>query len=172
MPLGGDLVLQQCGMLNLKLSLTNDTIHLLFPSFQTSQSVDPAGFASQSSHARARIPVSHPTGGRLGTAGVPGQEQSHRPPSVREYHLPPSIPFSVQYWLVTFDLQVGYLATKKPRTVSIVQCFRMFFADEALRRYNWNGLDSPRYPKRPMKNYDIFTSCMLGMVCCSTRITT
>lgn len=80
--------------------------------------------------------------------------------------------FSVQYWLVTFDLQVGYLATKKPRTVSIVQCFRMFFADEALRRYNWNGLDSPRYPKRPMKNYDIFTSCMLGMVCCSTRITT
>lgn len=93
MPLGGDLVLQQCGMLNLKLSLTNDTIHLLFPSFQTSQSVDPAGFASQSSHARARIPVSHPTGGRLGTAGVPGQEQSHRPPSVREYHLPPPVPF-------------------------------------------------------------------------------
>nr|XP_029723805.1 uncharacterized protein LOC109413363 [Aedes albopictus] len=45
---------------------------------------------------------------------------------------------------------------------SIESIFKMFFYDESLTEYNYNGFsNSRRAKKRAMKNYDIFTSCFL-----------
>ncbi|XP_021711904.1 uncharacterized protein LOC110680411 [Aedes aegypti] len=45
---------------------------------------------------------------------------------------------------------------------SIESIFKLFFYDEALIEYNYNGFcNSRRAKKRAMKNYDIFTSCFL-----------
>ncbi|KXJ69888.1 hypothetical protein RP20_CCG025533 [Aedes albopictus] len=45
---------------------------------------------------------------------------------------------------------------------SIESIFKMFFYDESLTKYNYNGFsNSCRAKKRAMKNYDIFTNCFL-----------
>ncbi|XP_055595881.1 uncharacterized protein LOC129746293 [Uranotaenia lowii] len=56
---------------------------------------------------------------------------------------------------------IDYLATKKPPAVDLVDGFSLFFTDASMVNYNWNGISSHRFPKKAMKNYQIFTFCML-----------
>ncbi|XP_055595217.1 uncharacterized protein LOC129745870 [Uranotaenia lowii] len=52
---------------------------------------------------------------------------------------------------------IDYLATKKPPAVDLVDGFSLFFTDASMVNYNWNGISSHRFPKKAMKNYQIFT---------------
>ncbi|XP_052567422.1 uncharacterized protein LOC128093741 isoform X1 [Culex pipiens pallens] len=57
---------------------------------------------------------------------------------------------------------IKYLTIHKPRNVDVGQIFNRFFDDEAMANFTWTGSDSTTAAKKAMKDYAIFTGCMLG----------
>lgn len=58
-----------------------------------------------------------------------------------------------------------YLNVTKPIHLSVVQSFSMFFSDYSMTNYSYYGVERAEYPKTPkkaMKKYEVFSSCMLG----------
>ncbi|KAL9693049.1 hypothetical protein quinque_012334 [Culex quinquefasciatus] len=56
---------------------------------------------------------------------------------------------------------IKYLTIHKPRNVDVGQIFNRFFDDEAMANFTWTGSDSTTAAKKAMKDYAIFTGCML-----------
>ncbi|XP_039436677.1 uncharacterized protein LOC120418374 isoform X2 [Culex pipiens pallens] len=59
---------------------------------------------------------------------------------------------------------VQYLNVTKPIHLSVVQSFSMFFSDYSMTNYSYYGVERAEYPKTPkkaMKKYEVFSSCML-----------
>ncbi|XP_021693969.1 modifier of mdg4 isoform X7 [Aedes aegypti] len=54
---------------------------------------------------------------------------------------------------------VGATRVGDPR--NIVTCIKRFFTDKSLVNYTYNGVSNPQYPRKAMKEYDIFTTCLL-----------
>ncbi|EDS31226.1 conserved hypothetical protein [Culex quinquefasciatus] len=60
---------------------------------------------------------------------------------------------------------VQYLNVTKPIHLSVVQSFSMFFSDYSMTNYSYYGVERAEYPKTPkkaMKKYEVFSSCMLA----------
>ena len=58
-----------------------------------------------------------------------------------------------------------YLNATKPVQMSIVQSFNKFFSDYSMTNFSYYGVERAEYPKTPkkaMKKYNVFTTCMLG----------
>nr|XP_029723683.1 uncharacterized protein LOC109403883 [Aedes albopictus]XP_029723684.1 uncharacterized protein LOC109403883 [Aedes albopictus]XP_029723685.1 uncharacterized protein LOC109403883 [Aedes albopictus] len=59
---------------------------------------------------------------------------------------------------------VQYLNATKPVQMSIVQSFNKFFSDYSMTNFSYYGVERAEYPKTPkkaMKKYNVFTTCML-----------
>ncbi|XP_055617527.1 uncharacterized protein LOC129762928 isoform X2 [Toxorhynchites rutilus septentrionalis] len=56
---------------------------------------------------------------------------------------------------------IYFLRNKKSPKMDVVDCFSLFFSDHSMVNFSWNGVSNQRFPKRAMKSYDIFTTCML-----------
>lgn len=64
--------------------------------------------------------------------------------------------------ILVFSIQVEYLASRKPSSVNVTNFFSYLFSDDALMHYNFSGANNVGDQKMPMKNYSIFTDCMIG----------
>lgn len=58
--------------------------------------------------------------------------------------------------------QVYYISSNKPPSMDVVDFFSRLFTDEALICYNYSGVNNIGEQKMPMRNYSIFTDCMIG----------
>uniref|UniRef100_A0A8D8BCA1 (northern house mosquito) hypothetical protein n=1 Tax=Culex pipiens TaxID=7175 RepID=A0A8D8BCA1_CULPI len=56
---------------------------------------------------------------------------------------------------------VEYLASRKPPSVDVSNFFSYLFTDDALINYNFSGANNVGDQKMPMRNYSIFTDCMI-----------
>ncbi|XP_055527402.1 uncharacterized protein LOC129720013 isoform X2 [Wyeomyia smithii] len=59
------------------------------------------------------------------------------------------------------DQYVHYISSNKPPSMDIVNFFSRLFTDEALISYNYSGVNNIGEQKMPMRNYSIFTDCMI-----------
>ncbi|XP_058451444.1 uncharacterized protein LOC131430451 [Malaya genurostris] len=56
---------------------------------------------------------------------------------------------------------VDYMTNRKPATMDVSNFFSYLFTDEALISYNYSGVNNIGEQKMPMRNYSIFTDCMV-----------
>ncbi|XP_055620527.1 uncharacterized protein LOC129764911 [Toxorhynchites rutilus septentrionalis] len=63
--------------------------------------------------------------------------------------------------LVVHDQYVEYLTVKKPLNMDVANFFSCLFTDDALIGYNYSGANNVGELKLPMRNYNIFTDCMI-----------
>lgn len=56
------------------------------------------------------------------------------------------------------------MAIKKPLNMDVANFFSYLFTDDALISYNYSGANNVGEQKLPMRNYNIFTDCMIGRI--------
>ncbi|EDS31233.1 conserved hypothetical protein [Culex quinquefasciatus] len=64
---------------------------------------------------------------------------------------------------------VEYLALRKPSSVDVSNFFSYLFTDDALINYNFSGANNVGDQKMPMRNYSIFTDCMIDLFKITSR---
>uniref|UniRef100_A0A182PMY2 DUF4806 domain-containing protein n=1 Tax=Anopheles epiroticus TaxID=199890 RepID=A0A182PMY2_9DIPT len=56
---------------------------------------------------------------------------------------------------------IEFLRCKKPLSVEISECFGKFFTADAIANFSWNNTRTNQKLRKTMKEYHIFTACML-----------